>query len=79
MRKDIVNSTLYGLGKRAYKVNSEKCDPMGDPLFERYIQENMDIPVIIAMKSYVKGWQEMHDEAERKEKVVKIDDYLPKQ
>ena len=27
------NETAYGLGKRAYKANSDNCDAMNDPLF----------------------------------------------
>jgi hypothetical protein len=66
------NETAYGLGKRAYKINSEDCDPMEDELFMEFIEQNDTLPLALTISDYVEGWHEVYNKKEREAKVVDI-------
>lgn len=66
------NETAYGLGKRAYKVDSKNCLPMEDELFVQYIEQNDTMPLALTISDYVEGWHEVYNKKEREAKVVDI-------
>lgn len=59
------NNTAYELGKRGYKLNKDECLPMNDEVFTKYVEDE-DVPLTVAIGSYVQGWHEkkMKEESE---------------
>lgn len=52
----------FELGQKWFEESPETCDPMLDPKFQKFCEDNRHIPLIVGINSYVDGWQEMYGE-----------------